>query len=95
MDVMPTLIEAASAGYPATFRGHAIQPQEGTSLLPAMRGDTLPQRGSASNTKEPAPIARATGNSSGPNACRTKFEWELYNLAEDRCETNDLADKPS
>ncbi|MCH5375061.1 MAG: arylsulfatase [Planctomycetes bacterium] len=91
MDVMPTIIEAAGAAYPATFNGQTIQPPEGTSLLPAMRGERLPER--AIGFEHQGARAYRKGDWKLVWSKRMPYEihWELYNLAEDRCETNDLS----
>ena len=42
VDVLPTVIEAAGASYPAEYQGRTILPAEGRSLLPALRGEAVP-----------------------------------------------------
>ena len=54
-----------SAGIPSN-------PWKAPACCPPCAANACPNERSASITKEPAPIAKATGNSSGPNACRTK-----------------------
>jgi arylsulfatase len=41
IDVMSTVIAATGAKYPSDFKGHAIHPMEGISLLPALAGRAL------------------------------------------------------
>ena len=41
-DVMPTVLEATGAAYPARHNGRDIIPFEGRSLLPALRGKSSP-----------------------------------------------------
>src|SRR5687767_7729526 len=41
IDLMPTVLEAAGATYPKTYRGREVIPAEGKSLLPALRGGTI------------------------------------------------------
>ena len=43
VDVLPTIVEATGAAYPAEHRGHAVLPPEGRSLLPALRGQWVPE----------------------------------------------------
>ncbi len=93
MDVMPTLIEAAQATYPATFGGNTIQPLEGTSLLPAMRGDRLPERGIGFDHQGAHAYRQGDWKLIWSKRMPYEIRWELYNLAEDRCETNDLAER--
>jgi arylsulfatase len=40
MDVFPTCLDAAAAKHPRTFANHPVQPLEGISLLPALRGES-------------------------------------------------------
>ena len=91
MDIMPTLIEAAGASYPATFGGNTIQPLEGTSLLPAMRGENLPERGIGFDHQGARAYRKGDWKLVWSKRMPHEIRWELYNLAEDRCETNDLA----
>lgn len=91
MDVMPTLIEAAGAHYPATIRGNAIQPLEGTSLLPAMRGHDLPQRAIGFEHQGARAYRKGDWKLVWSKRMPYPVEWELYNIADDRCETDDLA----
>lgn len=44
VDLMPTCVELAKATYPKEFKGNDIQPQEGMSLVPVMKGDPLGSR---------------------------------------------------
>jgi arylsulfatase len=93
IDVMPTLVEVAHAKYPEEFNGHSILPAEGRSLAPVFRGQTR------------EPHEQLCWEWSGNRAIRQgdwklvwdklskPHRWELYNLAEDRTETTDLADK--
>ncbi len=92
MDVLPTLMDAAGAKYPEQFAGVDIQPLEGRSLLPAMRGQPLAERSIGFDHQ--AAHALRTGDWKIVYSKRMPepLKWELYNLAEDRCETTDLAE---
>ena len=89
IDIMPTLLELAGSEYPATYQGHEILPVEGKSMLPILVGE---QR---------EPHEQLAWEWSGNRALRegdwkvvwhkNVQAWELYNLAEDRCETTNLA----
>jgi arylsulfatase len=92
MDVMPTLIEAAQASYPATFGGHAIPPLEGTSLLPAMRGGRLPERAIGFDHQGAHAYRQGDWKLVWSKRMPHEIRWDLYNLAEDRCELHDLAE---
>jgi len=91
MDIMPTLIEAAGARYPAKLRGNAITPAEGVSLLPAMRGKTLKQRAIGFDHQAAHALRDGDWKLVWAKRMPHPLKWELYNLADDRCETNDLA----
>jgi arylsulfatase len=91
IDVMPTALDAADVEYPREYQGRAITPVEGVSLLPAMRsGKPVPR---------PKPLHwehfgnRAIRDGDWKLVALDKRPWELYNLAADRTELNDLAAK--
>jgi arylsulfatase len=89
VDFMPTLIELGEARYPETFNGEVIPPLEGKSLVPILRG------------RERQAHAALCWALFGNRAIRqgdwklvwgaSDRRWELYDLAADRTETNDLA----
>lgn len=91
MDVMPTLIEAAGAEYPRRLADQAIQPLEGISLLPAWRGETLPQRSIGFDHQAAHAFREGDWKAVYSKRMPEGLTWELYNLAEDRCELNNLA----
>lgn len=88
MDFMRTFIELAGTRYPTSYKGHNIQPTTGLSLTPTFAGkvkghDTL------FNEHNGARYARLGDwklvAKDGEKA------WHLFNLANDKSETNDLA----
>lgn len=90
VDMMATCIELAGAKYPAQFNGSAIDPHESISLVPIIKG--------GSNDRNHAYIF----NHSGTHAIvkgdykivrEGKGPWALYDIAKNRTETNNLADK--
>lgn len=91
MDVMPTLLEVAGAKYPAKFRGNTILPLEGTSLLPAMRGERLKERSIGFDHQGAHALRKGDWKLVWSKRMPHDIQWELYNLAEDRCEMSDLA----
>jgi arylsulfatase len=105
MDVFPTCLDAAAAKHPATFAGHAVQPLEGTSLLPALRGGlaSLPMErtlfwermGNEAVRQGHWKLVRgygaATENGSIASSGPRTGSWELYDTSTDPGETNDLA----
>ena len=88
VDLMPTIAELTGTAYPDTLNDRVIQPTEGTSLVSVLSGEeNLPDRplyfehmGNAGVIEENWKLVRSHNQ-----------DWELYNLAEDRSETNDLA----
>ena len=94
MDIMATCIEVAGAEYPSHFRGNEIHPLEGESLLPSMQNGN-DQRESVMFWEHEANRAVRSGEWKLVLKASEEFpfdgHWELYNLADDRTETNDLA----
>ena len=90
IDLMPTLLQAAGASYPAQRKGTPVQPMEGISLLPALTADaqlsrTQPlfwEHESNRAVRDGQWKLVATGDT-GP--------WELYDMNVDRGEMHDLA----
>jgi arylsulfatase len=109
MDVFPTCLEAANAKHPPTFAGHAVQPLEGTSLLPALRGEvaTLPmdrplfweRMGNEAMRQGHWKLVRGYGPASENGGIATTGprtgKWELYDTSTDPGETHDLAAQQS
>ncbi len=93
MDIMPTLIEASGASYARRSGNVNMQPLEGQSLLAAMRGENALERKLGFDHQ--AAHAWRDGDWKAVYSKRIpqELKWELYNLAEDRCELNDLADR--
>lgn len=89
MDIMPTCIELAGANYPFRYENKEIKPLEGKSLLPVFEGEE----------REGYKILfwEHMGNRAvrkGHWKLVSKYpqnEWELYNIDEDRIESNNLA----
>ncbi|APZ90482.1 arylsulfatase [Fuerstiella marisgermanici] len=89
IDLMPTLLELAESEYPLEFNGNRILPVEGRSLLPILQGQ-----------EQDAPRS-LSWELFGNRAIRqgdwklvwgaSEKQWELYNLKNDRSETNDIA----
>jgi len=90
VDMMATCIELAGVEYPETFNGKAIDPHESLSLVPVLRGESIDRNhtyifnhaGTHAIVKGDYKIVR---EGKGP--------WALYNLAENRTETEDLAEE--
>lgn len=87
IDLMPTFLEAAGVAQPAEYGGRAVQPLEGESLLPALRGEPWQREGVLFWEHEGNLAVR-----DGDWKLVRKYpgDWELYNMAEDRTELHDL-----
>ena len=87
IDVLPTFADLAGAAYPGEYNGNAIQPAEGESFLPALRGE---------NWQRQQPLYwehegnRALRIGEWKLVSKHPGPWELYNMTEDRTELNDL-----
>ncbi len=93
MDVLPTLIEVAGATYPQSRNRTSVTPLEGVSLMPLLRGKKLAPRTIGFDHQAAHAIRQGDWKAVFAKRMPHDLKWELYNLAEDRCELNDLADK--
>lgn len=86
-DVLPTILEAAGVPYPTRYQGREIQPCEGRSILPALRGKASPDGTLYWEHTGNAAIRRGRWKMvrEHPNP------WELYDMTTDRCELHDRA----
>jgi arylsulfatase len=86
-DLVPTVLEATGVCYPATLGGRALQPLEGRSMLPALRGQPV----------EPKPLYWEHLGNAAIRRGRWKLvreqgsAWELYDVDADRAELVDRA----
>ena len=88
IDIMATCVDLAGATYPKEFRGKAIQPMEGRSLVPAF--DSKPIQRDALFWEHEGNAAVRVGDWKLVRLGRTG-PWELYDLKADRTEQRDLA----
>jgi arylsulfatase len=93
MDIMPTLIEASSADYPKKNSGTDVLPLEGTSLFPAFHGHDIPERTIGFDHQGAHALRQGDWKIIWSKRMPEVISWELYNLANDRCEMVNLADK--
>jgi arylsulfatase A-like enzyme len=87
IDFMPTLLELAGVAYPRTFKGRALAPLAGRSLAPVFRGRSLGARTLAWEHEG----NRAVRVGDWKLVASHGGAWELYDLAADRTEVNNLA----
>ena len=91
VDILPTLLEVAGAAYPAVRKEEQIPPLAGRSLAKSLAGEKMGERtlaweheGNRAIRVGDWKLVAAFGNA-----------WELYNLAVDRSETDNLAQRHS
>ncbi len=89
IDLMPTIVAACGAEYPERLDTRQILPMAGTSLIPALRGERMPERtlyfeheGTRAVREGRYKLTALRGGS-----------WKLYDMEGDRTELEDLADK--
>ena len=88
IDVMATCVDVSGAKYPQEFKGHAITPMEGRSLVPAFADKPIQRdalywehEGNAAIRVGDEKLVRFGRNGA----------WELYDMKTDRTELHDLA----
>lgn len=96
IDIMPTICEVSGAQYPKEFNGQTITPTEGVSFLPLFNGsENLAPRSLFFDHFESSAIRSGDWKLVRGNKRYNNRTWELYNIAQDRCETKNLInDKP-
>ena len=92
IDIMPTCLEVAGVKYPSEYKGHKLTDLDGKSLLTILQGK---QREGHKRIFFEHDNGRAIREGDWKLVAPTsaKNRWELYNLAEDRTETTNLAAK--
>ncbi|WP_161604545.1 sulfatase-like hydrolase/transferase [Roseiconus nitratireducens] len=91
IDLMPTFVELSGAQYPEQFNGQPTQPMQGTSLTPTFDSDQIRPRTLYWEHEG----NRAIRDGDMKLVGRRNEPWELYDIAQDRTELNDLAaDRP-
>ena len=88
IDVMATILGVTGAKYPTTFKGNAIHPMEGVSLRPALDGGALGRTRPLFWEHEGN---RAVRSGNWKIVSMFPGEWELYDIAADRVERNNVA----
>jgi arylsulfatase len=88
IDVLPTVLAATGASYPATIRGAKPIPLEGVSLLPAFAGKPLARRQPIFFMHEGN---RAVREGKWKLVSKYMDDWELFDMDADRTEMHNLA----
>ncbi len=89
IDMMPTCLEAAGGEFPTEHQGSTLLPVEGRSLVPVFEGKQRePHAQLCWEWSKSAAIRRGDWKAVWD---KLVGRWELYDLASDRTETNDLA----
>jgi arylsulfatase len=90
IDLMPTCLDLAGVAYPAQFAGHDLKLLEGKSLTPIFRGRRREGHPALYFEHEGGRAVLADG---WKLAATARGPWELYHVATDATETNNLADR--
>jgi arylsulfatase len=88
IDIMATCVDLAGAEYPRQFGGQSIEPLEGVSLQSAFVGKPLERKSLIYWEHEGN---RAVRDGKWKLVAKENAPWELYDMAADRTEMNDLA----
>jgi len=100
IDLMPTVLDFADASYPDTYQGNVIKAMSGLNIsLLLTKQKTLPERtlfwehegNKAIRKGDWKLVAEYPGSWAGVRDYPNKGKWELYNIANDRTELNNLA----
>ena len=88
IDVMATCLDVAGVAYPEELEGRPIQPLEGESFAPALRGERWQRERPLFWEHEGN---RAVRDGRWKLVSKYPGGWELYDMATDRTELDDLA----
>ena len=95
-DVLPTLLELTGSAYPAEFNGNVIHPHIGRSILPILNGNPealQPSNGHGWELFEMRAYIRENWKILRLPQPMGSGEWELYDLAKDPIESQDLSEQ--
>lgn len=92
IDIMPTLCDVAGATYPGEIRGRRITPVQGRSMVPWLTDSGKAAEPRTLYWQHEVNAAIREGNwKLVTSDDRKPDRWELYDLTEDRSESNDLS----
>lgn len=89
IDIFPTVLDYAGVQYPSTFNGKKLTPLEGLSLKNELEGKQSKPHEALFWEHEGS---RAIRKGNWKAVAENNQAWELYNLADDRTETKNLAE---
>ena len=90
VDIMSTCAELGGATYPKEFNGKPIDPNEGTSLVPTIKGGRQdPERAYYFNHSGTHAVIKGDWKV----VRERRGKWELHNIAKEKTEMTNLADK--
>jgi len=91
VDIMATCLEIGNTSYPERYQGNQIKPLRGKSLVPIFKGEGM-EKNRKMYWEHFGHQAMRKGNwkiiSKAP-----EFDWELYDLAEDPTELNEIGEQ--
>jgi len=93
IDLLPTFVELAGTKYPKKFNEHEILPVEGISMLPLLLGKEREGHQQLAWYWSKNRALRQGDWKLVWDKLNPDKTWELYNIAKDRCEVNNLADE--
>ena len=95
VDIMPTLLDVAGAKHPSNFGGKDRLPLEGVSMLPYLRepDQKMEDRPIFWQHETHAAVRQGKWKLVTDNDRSEPIVWELYDLTNDRSETNNVAVK--
>ena len=96
IDVVPTILAATGVSYPTTFNGHSVLPEEGTNLLPEIRGEPTAERSLFVEHESNRMVRKGnwklvTKNFSLYDGTSPADERELYDMSLDPGESHNVA----
>jgi len=93
IDIMTTAVSVSGAQYPERYKDETIQPMEGASLEPLLRGGTEPVHDAIYWEHEGNRAVRRGKWKLASAHARGDKEWHLFDLSADRSETRDLVNE--
>ena len=93
IDFLPTLVELGGGDYPKQFKGIDVLPVEGKSMVNLLEGKSRKGHSQICWQWAGNRAIREGNWKLVWDKLNSKKRWQLYDLAIDRCEINDLADQ--